>query len=187
MPRIIIIIDEFQLMTQAVQEYTGDIDYRTRLENLLRLTRAMGISFVLCSQTIASGLSGLSDAARMDQIGCRLCLKHDDDNEIRETLALSGSIASDIISQAKELRRGQGIYKRARWANEHAADGKMLMKFLKAYIVYIKDSIKDEIIDTANSLLKDDCVRKEEILIRGNGTYLCFRETTSSICSFYEK
>lgn len=32
MPRIIAIIDEFQIMTQAVQEYTGNADYRTRLE-----------------------------------------------------------------------------------------------------------------------------------------------------------
>lgn len=167
MPRIIAVIDEFQLMTQAVQEYSGNIDYRTRLENLLRLTRAMGISFVLCSQTIASGLSGLSEAAR-DQIGCRLCLKHDDDNEIRETLVLSGADSGAIVSKAKELRRGQGIYKRARWANEYAPDGKAY-EYLKAYILYINDSIKKEMIDTANSLLQNDYTPKEEIFVRGGG------------------
>lgn len=167
MPRIIAIIDEFQLMTQAVQEYTGEVDYRTRLENLLRLTRAMGISFVLCSQTIASGLSGLSDAAR-DQIGCRLCLKHDDDNEIRETLVLSGADASDIAARAKELRRGQGIYKRARWAHEHSPDGKAY-EFLHAYILYISDNQNVEMIKTANALLENRYTPKEEILVRGGG------------------
>lgn len=171
MPRIIAIIDEFQIMTQAVQEYTGNADYRTRLENLLRLTRAMGISFILCSQTIASGLSGLSDAAR-DQIGCRLCLKHDDDNEIRETLMLSGPDAGEIIAAAKNLRRGQGIYKRARWANEHAPDGKA-HEFLQANILYINDNIKRDIINTANKLLKNDYTPKEEVLVRGGGrTYI---------------
>ena len=167
MPRIIAVIDEFQLMTQAVQEYSGNVDYRTRLENLLRLTRAMGISFVLCSQTIASGLSGLSEAAR-DQIGCRLCLKHDDDNEIRETLVLSGADAGAIVSRAKELRRGQGIYKRARWANEYAPDGKAY-EYLQAYILYINDSIKKEMIDTANALLQNNYTPKEEIFVRGGG------------------
>lgn len=173
MPRIIAIIDEFQLMTQAVQEYTGNVDYRTRLENLLRLTRAMGISFVLCSQTIASGLSGLSDAAR-DQIGCRLCLKHDDDNEIRETLMLSGPNASDVAGKAKELRRGQGIYKRARWANEHDPDGKAY-EFLHAHILFINDDLKTEMINTANRLLGNNFTPKEEILIRGGGR-ICISE-----------
>lgn len=166
MPRIIVIIDEFQLMTQAVQEYTGNVDYRIRLENLLRLTRAMGISFILCSQTIASGLSGLSDASR-DQIGCRICLKHDDDNEIRETLMLSGVNNPDIIAEAKELRCGQGIYKRARWANEHAFDGKAY-EYLKIYILYFNDNIKIDMINTANALLKNDYTPKEEILVCGN-------------------
>lgn len=167
MPRIIVIIDEFQLMTQAVQEYTGNIDYRTRLENLLRLTRAMGISFVLCSQTIASGLSGLSDAAR-DQIGCRLCLKHEDDNEIRETLMLSGSNASDIAAKAKELRCGQGIYKRARWADEHASDGKAY-EFLKAYIIFFNEELKNKMIVKANAFLQNNYTPKEEVLVRGGG------------------
>ena len=167
MPRIVAIIDEFQLMTQAVQNYTGTVNYSIRLENLLRLTRAMGFSFVLCSQTIASGLSGLSDSAR-SQIGCRLCLKHNDDNEIRETLTLSGPDASEITAKAKELRRGQGIYKRARWAGEHAPDGKA-DEFLQAHILFINEDLKTEMINTANQLLGKNYTAKEEILVRGGG------------------
>ena len=182
MPRIVAIIDEFQLMTQAVQEYTGNVDYRTKLENLLRLTRAMGISFILCSQTIASGLSGLSDAAR-DQIGCRLCLRHDDENEIRETLMLSGPNASDISLRVKELRRGQGIYKRARFANEPSPDGNAY-EFLHAYILFINDAIKAEIINTANDLLKNEYRKKELILIRGGGRVHVAEKERHPLCSF---
>ena len=166
LPRIVAIIDEFQLMTQAVQNYTGNIDYRIRLENLFRLTRAMGMSLVLCSQTIASGLSGLSDAAR-DQIGCRFCLKHDDDAEIRETLALSGPDASDIIAKAKDLRRGQGIYRRMRWADEYSPDGKAY-EYQNANILYMNDESKIRLIREINEELKDDYQPKEEILVRGD-------------------
>lgn len=169
MPRIIVFIDEFQIMTQAVQTYTGNTDYRTVLENLLKLTRAMGISFVLCSQTIASGLSGLTESAR-DQIGCRLCLKHDDDNEIRETLMLSGSESSDTIARAKNLRKGQGIYKRSRWANEHAADGKSY-EYKNAHILYISDEIKEKIIADINAQVIGDFLPKQEIFVRGGGRF----------------
>ena len=167
LPRIVVFIDEFQLMTQAVQVYTGGKDYRTILENLLRLTRAMGISFVLCSQTIASGLSGLTESAR-DQIGCRLCLKHDDETEIRETLMLSGEEASEAVKRAKNLKRGQGIYKRIRWARESASDGRAYeLKDLN--ILYINDEEREQLITQVTQLIGDDCAPKEEIFVRGGG------------------
>ena len=167
MPRILVVIDEFQLMTQAVMEYNGYKDYRTELENLLRLTRAMGISFVFSSQTIASGLQGLSDAAR-DQIGCRLCLKHEDDNEIRETLALSGPEANSVVYRAKELRIGQGIYKRARWANEHSPDGKGY-EFLQSHILFLNEGIRSDMITKINDAVGDQYTPKETIIVRGGG------------------
>ena len=167
MPRIIVFIDEFQIMTQAVQAYNGSRDYRTVLENLLKLTRAMGISFVFCSQTIATGLSGLTESAR-DQIGCRMCLKHDDDHEIRETLMLSGDGAAEIAARAKELRKGQSIYKRARWAKEHAPDGKAY-EFKDCNILYINDELKAEMIDGINAKAAGTYAPKEEIIVRGGG------------------
>ena len=182
MPRILVIIDEFQLMTQAVQEYTGNKDYRTRLENLLKLTRAMGISFILCSQTIASGLSGLTDGAR-DQIGCRFCLKHEDDNEIRETLMLSGPDATKIIEKAREQKTGQGIYKRARWAKEHSPDGKAY-EFLQSYVLYIDEKTQKEIIDQANTALLDNYIPKEEIIVRGGGRFYINEKSRHPIVRF---
>ncbi len=167
MPRILVVIDEFQLMTQAVMEYNGYKDYRTELENLLRLTRAMGISFVFSSQTIASGLAGLSSAAR-DQIGCRLCLKHEDDNEIRETLTLSGPDSNAIVYQAKELRRGQGTYKRARWANEHSPDGKGY-ELLQSHILFLNEGVRGNMIGEINRIIGDQYTPKDTITVRGGG------------------
>lgn len=167
MPRIIVFIDEFQILTQAVQVYSGNKDYRTILENLLRLTRAMGISFVLCSQTIASGLSGLTDSAR-DQIGCRLSLKHDDDNEIRETLVIWGNENSSVISQAKNLRRGEAIYKRVRMANETAVDGKPY-EFVNVNILYIEEELKKQMIEEAIFAIDSNYTKKEKIYVRGEG------------------
>ncbi len=164
MPRILVIIDEFQMMTQAVQLYSGNKDYRTVLENLLRLTRAMGISFILCSQTIASGLSGLTDSAR-DQIGCRLCLKHDDDNEIRETLVLSGTEASEIVERAKNLKKGQGIYKRVL---DHPVNGRAY-EFQDVNIFYIDDENRESIINNATETASGNFTEKEEIIVKGNG------------------
>lgn len=166
LPRVVVFIDEFQILTQAVQAYSGPKDYRTILENLLRRTRAMGISFVLSSQTIASGLSGLTESAR-DQIVCRICLKHDDDNEIRETLMLSGIDSSEIITRAKNLRNGQGIYKRVLLKNEIALDGKSF-EYKDINVLLINDESKFKMIQEINSRIRNDYVPKEEILVRGS-------------------
>lgn len=167
MPRILVVIDEFQLMTQAVQEYTGSEDYRTKLENLFRLTRAMGISILLCSQTIASGLSGLTSAAR-DQIGGRLCMKHTDDTEIRETLVLSGSSDYTILQQAKNLTRGQVIYKRQRQEQERAGK-EGAYEYVYANDLYIDDEAKKQLIDRVNAYVGEDYTAKEMILVQGGG------------------
>ena len=167
MPRIIVVIDEFQLMTQHVQAYTGNKDYRTVLENLLRETRATGISFVFCSQTIASGLSGLTESAR-EQIGVRLSLKHGDDREIRETLMLSGENASEIVLRAKNLRKGQGIYKRTLLSGETSADNKSY-EYKNSYILYLSDDVKEKAISDVIDILDGDFTPKKEVFVRGGG------------------
>lgn len=165
MPRIVVFIDEFQIMTQAVQAYTGEKDYRKVLENLLRETRAMGISFVFCSQTIASGLGGLTDAAR-DQIACRLCLQQQSIEEIRETLALNGPDETGIIRQVENLRKGQAIYKRARWQNEYAPDGKAYETKVVS-IVFIPDDQRAAAIDRIRESIGTDYRPKDEVIVRG--------------------
>ena len=166
MPRILVIIDEFQMMTQAVMEYNASSNYRTKLENLLRLTRAMGISFIFSSQTIASGLNGLSEASR-DQIGIRLRLKHEDPNEVTATLAITGAEVSEMVAVARNQKRGQGIYKRTRLAQEHSPDGKNY-EFIKTNALFISPEIRAKMIDDVNNLKNVTWQPKETIIVRGN-------------------
>ena len=182
MTRIVVIIDEFQILTQAVQEYTGDKDYRTILENLLRLTRAMGISFIFCSQTVATGISGLTDAAK-DQIGIRISLKHDDDFEIRSTLVMSSQDDTGTIHKVQNFKRGQCIYKRTRLANEHSPDGKGY-EFKENNIFYIDNESKSQIIHKVNELVKNNYVQKNEIFVRGSNRYSIDEKTRHPIEQF---
>lgn len=161
MPRIVVFIDEFQFLTQAVQE-SGDSEYRTKLENLLRLTRAMGIAFVFCSQTVSKGLSGLTDAGRQ-QIECRLCLMQDE-SEARETLALSGPDASETATRAKNLQKGQALYKRTRLLGEARPDGNAY-EILNSYILYTDDALKNSMIDAVWENVGNQYQPKDQIIV----------------------
>lgn len=182
MPRIVVFIDEFQIMTQSVQGYTGNKDYRKVLENLLRLTRAMGISFVFCSQTVASGLGGLTDAAR-DQIACRLCLQQQSVGEIRETLAITGPDEAGVVQQVENLRKGQAVYKRARWQNEHAPDGKAFETKL-ANIIYMSEEEKSSVIREVIERIGDDYTPKEEVIVRGEARVGLFSKTRHPVVRY---
>lgn len=81
MSRLLIIIDEFHVMAQQVNE---DYQYKDRLENLLAEGRAAGITFLFSDQTVTVGLKGLTDKGKK-QIKCRLALANDME-EMREML-----------------------------------------------------------------------------------------------------
>ena len=161
MPRIVIFMDEFQLLTQAVEnDFTGE--YRIRLENLLRLIRAMGMSFVFCSQTVSTGLNGLTQSGK-DQIQCRLSLNHQSSDEIRETLAISGQDAGEAVERVKNLQKGQAIYKRIRSKDEPKSDGKAY-ELLQSYILYIDDAMKHRMIDAVWEAVGDQYQPKELVI-----------------------
>lgn len=94
MPRVIIIMDEFHIITQHLTE---DIKYKTLLENMLSEYRSLGISFVFCDQSV-TGLKGLTDKGKQ-QLHCRIAMKNSL-SEIKETLgdAYDSSIAQNVIS-----------------------------------------------------------------------------------------
>lgn len=165
MPRIIIFMDEFQLLTQAVENAFSS-EYRTKLENLLRLTRAMGMSFVFCSQTVSTGLNGLTQAGK-DQIQCRLSLNHQSNDEIRETLAISGQDAGEAVERVKNLQKGQAIYKRIRLKEELKSDGKSY-ELLQSYILYIDDTMKRQMIDAVWETVGDQYQPKDVVIANAN-------------------
>ena len=81
LPRLVIIVDEFHIMSQHVME---ELSYRDKLENLLSQARGAGITFILSDQSITAGLAGLTPKAR-NQMNCRLALSNTAD-ELKEML-----------------------------------------------------------------------------------------------------
>lgn len=86
MTRLIVIIDEFHVMSQHAQL---EPDYKTKLENILSEARALGIILLLSDQAIVDGLRGLSDKGKK-QIKARIALSNYMD-ELKETLNVTDS------------------------------------------------------------------------------------------------
>ena len=97
LPRILLVIDEFQMM---LEERENEKRAAGLLSKSARLFRAAGIHIVLASQTIANGLELSKDSDLFAQTPIRIALK----NSIREseaTLGMGNIAASDVrIGQA---------------------------------------------------------------------------------------
>lgn len=107
MPAIVVIIDEFSLMSQAVAE---SFSYKEKLQNLLTEGRALGFKFIFASQEYSNGIQGLTTAAK-DQIQMRIAMKNTA-SEIRETLDVSGVSLPDHVSEwIKDLPPYTALYK----------------------------------------------------------------------------
>ena len=174
--RILIVVDEFHNLTQAISNYMGEKNYKTILENLLSEMRAMGMSFLFCSQTIAAGLNGLTEKGR-NQIGCRLSMKHEDILEIKETLSLSSSSGVDFES-IKYLRRGELIYKKI--SNKAGAEPYSLERVN----VLFAEPYRDFIIDKVNSEIEEDYVPREEIICKNSERYCVTEKRHHPISEF---
>ncbi len=92
MPIIFVILDEFSIMSQAINE---NQQYRLKLQNLLAKGRALGIKFLFSSQTFTTGVSGLTDTAKA-QIQMRIAMKAAK-TEIVDTLELSPAQKTDQV------------------------------------------------------------------------------------------
>lgn len=92
MPIIFVMLDEFSIMSQAINESQ---DYRIKLQNLLAKGRALGIKFLFSSQTFTSGIAGLTLTAKA-QIQLRIAMKGSRD-EIAETLELAPSQKTEQV------------------------------------------------------------------------------------------
>lgn len=158
-PRILIVIDEFHNLVQSIQNHI-DSSYKTKLENLLKETRAMGISFIFSSQFVSSGLSGLTESGRA-QIGIRLCMKQIKSSEVTETLAVK-STDYEIINEVLEFGKGQCMYK----TGYGGADS-----IKNVRILYVDDDLRDRIIDTVNEALKGQSITKNEIICKSKERY----------------
>ena len=92
MPMIVVILDEFSIMSQAIAEADS---YKLKLQNLLAKGRALGFKFIFASQTFTTGVRGLTPTAK-DQIQMRIAMKNSME-EITSTLELSSSTKTDQV------------------------------------------------------------------------------------------
>lgn len=83
MPVIFVILDEFSIMSQVLEQ---DEAYKLKLQNLLAKGRALGIKFIFSSQSFMNGIRGLTATAK-EQIQTRIAM-HNNTDEIVETLEL---------------------------------------------------------------------------------------------------
>ena len=92
MPVILVMLDEFSIMSQAIGESET---YKLKLQNLLAKGRALGIKFVFASQDFSKGIRGLTATAK-DQIQSRIAMKNNF-AEIDQTLELSSSMKTEQV------------------------------------------------------------------------------------------
>ena len=95
-PRLFIVIDEFHEMSQFV---STEMEYKDKLENILREYRAQGITCLIADQTFSTGLSGLTSAAK-NQIGLRIAMRNENSpQEIKDTLEVDRALYSDSMQR----------------------------------------------------------------------------------------
>jgi hypothetical protein len=142
-PRIVLVIDEFHQMTQAIQD---DQRYRLILENILSEYRALGLSCVFSDQAISSGLRGLSEKGKM-QITTRIAMRNDL-AEMKETLSLDYSFYTDELkSKMNRMSEGDVIFKRE--VKDKAGEKQIILDKYKT--VYISQSEIKDVIDWVKS------------------------------------
>lgn len=132
--RVVIIIDEFHVMTNQIQ----GTEYAVKLEEFLKEARAAGMICVFSDQVVSVGLRGLTEAGRM-QITVRLAMANDDVHEIKEALAMADS-KNVVIEQ---MARGEVTIRRA--VEEKNRDGQKVRatRIDKEKVIYISDEMRD--------------------------------------------
>ena len=108
-PRLFIVIDEFHEMSQFV---ATEMEYKDKLENILREYRAQGITCLMADQTFSTGLSGLTSAAK-NQIGLRIAMRNEaSPQEIKDTLEVDRALYSDSMQHTISIMsQGEFIMK----------------------------------------------------------------------------
>lgn len=99
--RIVLIVDEFHRMTQALRESR---DYAQFLENALTEYRKYGLTCIFSNQTIC-GLIGLTETAEK-QISVRIAMANTEDEMLTTLKAKSSDINSDLLMRMKNSAIG---------------------------------------------------------------------------------
>lgn len=167
LPVIFVILDEFSIMSQVIE----DTPYQLKLQNLLAKGAALGIKFLFASQTFTTGVRGLTKTARA-QIQQRIAMKASKE-EIVETLELSSNQKTEQVRNWMDALPPH-------YALVKCRKGPDLPPEVKRYHVmyFEKSESRNNLIDMINSrLVKSNTyqpgdinsyVDKDPILVDGN-------------------
>ena len=135
MPRVILMIDEFHIMTQQVQQ---DIRYKNLLENSLTDYRKYGLSCIFSNQTL-SALNGLSDTGKK-QIKKRIAMMNSLD-EMKLTLDVQNdNYSEEMIHRMERTTTGE------LWCKEQISDRDFTINQFMA--VYIDDKERNAVLNS---------------------------------------
>lgn len=154
-PRILLIIDEFHLMSQQVHE---NAVYSRKLENLLAEGRGVGIVCLFADQSISKGLNGLTQKGK-DQMRMRISMAN---NKEEMAITLDTNKVSDADAA---LKKGEVRVKRMR--QQRNSDGTIdrvaCLELEK--VIYISDEHRRSIARKAIELYGEG---REPLILDGN-------------------
>lgn len=154
-PRILLIIDEFHLMSQQVHE---NVTYSRKLENLLAEGRGVGIVCLFADQSISKGLNGLTQKGK-DQMRMRLSMANS-----KEEMAIA--LDTNKISDAEAaMEKGEVRVKRIR--QQRNSDGTIdRIAYLELEkVIYLSDEHRRNITQKAIELYGEG---REALIVDGN-------------------
>lgn len=165
LPRIILIIDEFHQMTQAIQ---NEQEYVLILENMLSEYRKFGLSCVFSDQAIGDGLRGLTEKGKK-QIRTRIAMANDM-SEIRETLSIDNSFYDDALkNKINRMDKGDVIFKRG----IKDAVGETQIVIDRYRTVYVTRNERVKSIELAKRILGSAYLKPDVLVIDGKGRKYC--------------
>lgn len=110
MPAVLVVIDEFSVMSKIIADSVlSGKDYREKMQLLLAKGAALGFRFIFASQGFTKGTRGLSEYSK-DQIQQRIAMKTTYE-EIKATLDLP-DISSEDKMEMEELEKHYALLKR---------------------------------------------------------------------------
>lgn len=141
LPRILVVIDEFHLMSQQV---ANNLTYSERLENVLSEARAAGIACLFSDQAVSVGLKGLTEKGKK-QMRMRLAMANDK-VEMGETL--------DTKISDEEAVMQMGEVKRKRMITKVNGEGETVRESVLELdkVIYLSDSCRVKVAEKAISI-----------------------------------
>ena len=159
LPRIILMIDEFHQLTQAIQD---EPEYVTILENILSEYRKFGLSCFFSDQAISTGLRGLTEKGKK-QMRARLAMANDEE-EIKETLSIR-TFSDSLAEAVKHLTVGDVIFKRS--ISDSSGQDQIIIDKYRS--IYVNKDERMKSIAFARKQLDHDYAKEDVIIVDGKG------------------